>query len=52
MYLLHDVHVLLREGDGLDDGVHLVPHLGGLQELVSGHRGLTGGPRVQSLQYF
>ena len=40
---LHDDSVLLVEGDGLDELVHLVPHLGGGQVVVSGHGGLTGG---------
>ena len=34
---LHDDGVLLVEGDGLDELVHLVPHLGGGQVVVSGH---------------
>ena len=41
---LHDDVVLLREGDGLDQLVHLVPHLGGGQVVVGGHGGLAGGP--------
>ena len=40
---LHDDGVLLVEGHGLDELVHLVPHLGGGQVVVSGHGGLTGG---------
>ena len=40
---LHDDVVLLREGDGLDQLVHLVPQLGGGQVVVSGHGGLAGG---------
>ena len=41
---LHDDVVLLREGDGLDQLVHLVPHLGGGQVVVGSHGGLAGGP--------
>merc|ERR1711913_215629 len=33
-----------REWDGLDELVHLVPHLGGGQIVVGGHGGLAGGP--------
>ena len=41
---LHDDVVLLREGDGLDQLVHLVPHLGGGQVVVGSHGGLASGP--------
>jgi hypothetical protein len=41
---LHDDVVLLREGDGLDQLVHLVPHLGGGQVVVGSHGGLAGSP--------
>ena len=39
---LHDDGVLLVEGHGLDELVHLVPHLGGGQVVVGGHWGLAG----------
>ena len=39
--LLHNGGVLVVEGNGLDDRVHLVPELGGLQESVSRYRTLT-----------
>ena len=41
---LHDDVVLLREGDGLDQVMHLVPHLGGGQVVVGSHWGLASGP--------
>lgn len=42
MYHVGDVAVLLGVGENVDDGVHLVPQLGGLDELAGGHGGLTG----------
>ena len=41
--------VLLGVGDHVDDGVHLVPELGGLDELAGGHRGLAGSPEHRKI---
>ena len=43
---LHDDVVLLREGDGLDQLVHLVPHLGGSVEVGGGNGGLAGRSEI------
>ena len=44
---LHDGEILLVEGDGLDDVVHLVPELGGLVEVSGGDRRLTGSSEIR-----